>query len=494
MKAAVRARVYLAVLAMISLSACTTPATDRPGPMTITTLASPTITQPHQPVEETTKFGEEPAPGASDQDPHKPMQYYLDVTLAYDAKTLSVLQTISYTNNTGLPISNLPLLLPLAPQEGVFSLESLQIDRGFPGSQVEIGAEQISLLLDPALEPGRHIEISLDYALVLPYGPGALGYTDRQVLLADWFPIIPPYLEGAGWVIHPQGQVGEHRVYPLSNIHLNLCLEPARDDLIIAASVPLLNQESNCYRYSAQDRRNFTLGISPYYVVSTATSDLATVHAYTFPEHSGLAQRAAELAVTAWTTFTDLYGDNQRNFLSIVEADIFDGLETDGMIFLSAWYHQTADPTPQNYFELLVVHETAHQWFYALVHNDQAFEPWLDEALATYSELLFYEVHHPSLIAWWWDFRVGTYQPEGPINAAIYDHSQYRPYVNAIYLRGAQFMQVWRDVLGDAAFFEGIQHYAQSGAGKVRTAEDFFAAFSIPPNMDLSHIMAEFFR
>ena len=35
------------------------------------------------------------------------------------------------------------------------------------------------------------------------------------------------------------------------------------------------------------------------------------------------------------------------------------------------------------------VHEVAHQWFYALVGNNQARDPLLDEALASYAELSY---------------------------------------------------------------------------------------------------------
>ena len=35
---------------------------------------------------------------------------------------------------------------------------------------------------------------------------------------------------------------------------------------------------------------------------------------------------------------------------------------------------------------LILRHETAHQWFYSLVGNDQARDPWLDETLATWAE------------------------------------------------------------------------------------------------------------
>ena len=39
------------------------------------------------------------------------------------------------------------------------------------------------------------------------------------------------------------------------------------------------------------------------------------------------------------------------------------------------------------FIRLITQHETAHQWFYSLVGNDQARDPWLDEALATWSQL-----------------------------------------------------------------------------------------------------------
>ena len=37
---------------------------------------------------------------------------------------------------------------------------------------------------------------------------------------------------------------------------------------------------------------------------------------------------------------------------------------------------------------VVAVHETAHQWFYAMVGDSQARHPWLDEAFATYAEQL----------------------------------------------------------------------------------------------------------
>ena len=100
----------------------------------------------------------------------------------------------------------------------------------------------------------------------------------------------------------------------------------------------------------------------------------------------------------------------------------------------------------------IAVHETAHQWWFGSVGNDQALEPWLDEALATYSERLFYEQNYPDVTAWQ-AFRIDAFTPTGWVDTDIYHGVDFRTYANAVYLRGAQFLQALRGRVGDEAFF-----------------------------------------
>ena len=101
---------------------------------------------------------------------------------------------------------------------------------------------------------------------------------------------------------------------------------------------------------------------------------------------------------------------------------------------------------------MIGVHETAHQWWYARVANDQALEPWLDEAMATYSELLYYQAIYPDLVKWWWSYRVDYFQPAGWVNQRIYDYGGSYPYRDGVYLRGARFLDLVRQKIGDPAF------------------------------------------
>jgi aminopeptidase N len=99
-----------------------------------------------------------------------------------------------------------------------------------------------------------------------------------------------------------------------------------------------------------------------------------------------------------------------------------DGMEYDGLIFLSSDFYKQYNGTARSNLATIGVHEIAHQWWFSLVGNDHALEPWLDEALSTYSERIFYENNYPANISWWWQFRVDYFKPTGYVDGSIYQY------------------------------------------------------------------------
>ena len=122
---------------------------------------------------------------------------------------------------------------------------------------------------------------------------------------------------------------------------------------------------------------------------------------------------------------------------------------------------------PLNNLTILVPHEISHQWFYSLVGNDPAKEPWLDETIATYCESLYFERYHPEHLAWWWSNRVDGFKPEGWVNATIYIPGGYSAYRDAVYLNGAKFMQELRNLTRDDAFFARSKQYPLQNTYKI---------------------------
>jgi aminopeptidase N len=141
----------------------------------------------------------------------------------------------------------------------------------------------------------------------------------------------------------------------------------------------------------------------------------------------------------------------------------------------------------------IAVHETAHQWWFGAVGNDQALEPWLDEALATYSERLFYEQNYPDVTAWQ-TFRIDAFNPTGWMDTDIYHGGDFQTYANAVYLRGAQFLQALRGRMGDEAFFAFLKDYATQMAGQRASTTDFFRIARQHTDTDISDIVSVYFQ
>jgi aminopeptidase N len=142
----------------------------------------------------------------------------------------------------------------------------------------------------------------------------------------------------------------------------------------------------------------------------------------------------------------------------------------------------------------VAAHETAHQWWWEQVANDQALQPWLDEALACYSEHVFFEAADPQLVSWWWTYRIDFYQPQGWVDIPIYAGGGFRPYTNAVYFRGAHFLDDLRKGIGDDAFFGFLQDYLKQQNGKIATTTDFFRILGQHTTTDTTGIVRQYFQ
>jgi aminopeptidase N len=143
---------------------------------------------------------------------------------------------------------------------------------------------------------------------------------------------------------------------------------------------------------------------------------------------------------------------------------------------------------------MVAAHETCHQWWFGKVANDQALHPWMDESLATYCEILFYENYYPELVDWWWFTRVNFYEPTGFIDQDIYTYQGFTPYTNATYRQGARFLEELRTLMGDEAFFAFMRQYSDELKNKVATPQDFFRILRENTSADLEGLISTYFQ
>ena len=446
------------------------PPTDTPLPtleFTATALASPT------------------APSASAR-----TQYTLFALLDYAGREMAVDETVVYTNQTGVALGE--LVMAVEPNlRGGFSLENILLD-GTPLTY-DLNGQRLTVPLPQALAPGAQLTLSMRFRISIPakIREHPYGYDVDQVNLTDWYPFIVPFSNG--WLLHDPTSLGEHLVYDASDFEVNI--RTTQTGVVIAASgVPDAAPNGEWTRYRLMGARTFAFSASDQFLVYDASAGAAQIHAYYYPGYETEGAAILNAATRAIGIFEAKFGPYPYGSLSIVQADLNDGQEYDGLIFLATKFYNEYEGSARSNLVAIGVHEMAHQWWFGLVGNDQAMEPWLDEAMAVYSEAIFYKFIYPNSADWWWNFRVNYFGPSGYVDISIYDAPSFRAYVNAAYLNGANFIEALNYRMGDDDFYRFLQDYtSRYGRGRA-TAADFFAVARQNTTADISDLIASYFR
>jgi hypothetical protein len=413
----------------------------------------------------------------------------------YAAKSAAVIQRIRVPNLAGEPLETLVFDVEPNGFPGAFALQEVKVGET-PVSSYELLDRRLTIALnDRTLEPGCEALIELRFQLSLPRAPegwagrtGYFGYTDRQLNLGRWLPVVA-YRQNGDWVVHETLAIGEQSVAEVADWLVTVQVMNAPEGTIIVAPGDATRPTADSERFALLPARDFALSISDQFEKrSVTTSNGIAIDLYSLGDtmvqtDRGLAdgaEHALEVSARSLEIFSSLFGDYLYDKLVVVEGDFADGMEFSGLIFVGASWFRNWNGTPQSYLTIITTHEVAHQWWYASVGSDQATTPWLDEALATYSELIFYQEAYPDLGDWWWQFRVYTYVPAGftdiqPVSSGVYRFDDVRAYINAVYLRGAQMLDQLRADMGTEAFFDWLAAYAAGGRERIATPDTLWA-------------------
>lgn len=417
---------------------------------------------------------------------YRPTQagYRIEADLDYWGHSLQAREQLVFTNTLGLPLTDLLLNVPPNHFAGAFALSSLTVNGGPAVYALE--GTSLRVTLPDALPPGQAVMLEMAFSVTPPYmrvgsifGGGSVGYSENAFNAGNWHPVLAPYRADEGWQATPWHPVGDPYVTDMGAYVVEIHTSP---DVTVVGPGAVENwPDEGRWRFTIPSARTFAFAASHRYESATETAYGVTVASYYYPEHQTTGQLALANAAASVRLFSDLYGPYPYPDLRIAETDFSGGQEFSGFMLFGSGTHQgylDAGGGPRTILFTLIPHETAHQWWYGVVGNDQAREPWLDEAFAKYSEQLFYEHFYPDHADWRWGWMGMAGRRPASLEVTIYDYSNEHAYKDRVYLTGALFLAQLRQALGDDAFFDFIQaHYRQS-ANRITTTGEFLTLLS----------------
>ncbi len=409
------------------------------------------------------------------------VRHEINATIDLAQNEISVLQDLRFRNDTASPLEELLLLVEANRRAG--SVEVQRVVAGETSLHFTLEGRSLMVRLPGVLQPGDTVELSLAFKLYVPPFEtddylGWLGHNQRQMNLGNWLPVVAPWRDG-NWLVNEAADLGEHTAQDPAEWQVQVDVENASEDVVLAGPGLVTEVDDWRWQIELQASRDFSLSIDArFQLTETELADGTQLEVYSLtnsPDALAAAAWALDVTRRSVERFSALYGPFPLKRLAVVEGDFPDGMEFSGLVFVSRDWFESWEGNPASYLTVITAHEVAHQWWYGSVANDQAGEPWLDEALATYSEYLLLESDFPDLLDWWWEWRVDRFAPGGYVDSDIYEFANRRDYINAVYLRGARMLHELRQDLSDDAFFDWLRRHAEQGAGNIVTEEDFWS-------------------
>ncbi|MGC9520644.1 MAG: M1 family metallopeptidase [Anaerolineae bacterium] len=423
----------------------------------------------------------------------------MEIALDVAQRHMHVIQHVLLANGSRDRWQEIVFAVQPAHVPGVFELTEARVTTRRHRGEATTTLDGIMLHvgLPAPLSPGEPVSLTLSYAMHVPaiepttwLPEGNLGAGDRVYQAGDWHPTLVPYRDGEGWAQWTYHRVGDPTCYPIANYDVRITA-PAG---VVIAAPGRASQEGTKRRYQLDRARCFAFLASPDYVRIDDSVDGIPLQAYYLPESAESARALLEVTTQAIRLYSRLYGPYPTDGLVIAQNAYRGSMEYTGLISMSDQAYASHDGSPRSQLVSLTAHEVAHQWWYGAVGNDQVHEPWLDESLAKYSELLFYERYHPEPTDWWWDTQIHRFEPEGALDRAIYDFDDTLTYIRQLYGLGALFMQDLRELMGDEAFFEFLRDYRRSGEGRLVNGNVFFTTLDAHVTGDASPIITRYFN
>lgn len=398
-------------------------------------------------------------PGSVDRTSlHLRATYSTTLRLSYSSRSFRVHSAATITNTSGGPIDRVELNTAVA----------------------RLGGMRVT----SALVDGTSVTAKVsDQTIVVPLG-GVLPDGATTVVRVKYTATLRTSLSGSSWLFtKANGIVNAYRWLPWVS-RATPFDRPNHGDPFVTPSSPLVrvtvitdrplvvvttgdrtfrSADRLTQRFEARDVRDMTLAAAPDFKTRTTTVGDTTIR-YVYRSATN-AQATLDAAVNAFRRIQERLGDYPYPDFKVVQSAGGYGMEAPRMI----WIPYGVSSANLRY---LVAHETAHQWFYGLVGNDQARQPFADEAAADFIARFVTSTKRSSRC------------PTGRLDLSIYKYTA-ACYYEKVYIQGGNVLDAARRAMGSTAFWGALRAYVAANRHGIVTNRTLLTALDEATPIDL---------
>ena len=421
-------------------------------------------------------------------------EYRIIMELDTSARRLNGKQRVTFPNHTGANLEEIVFrLYPNLPQYGgTISVGPVWVDGERRTASLRADDTSLAVPLGRPLAPESSVTLELIFDVQIPEKGSEytlFGKSQGIWSLPDAYPLLAVH-DGSAWHEDVAPAHGDAVFAAAAMYDVTVTLPPTQTLVTTGAvlSETLDLDGRRTYRISGGPLREFAFLASDQYQMAETTAYGIVLRSYYLPGDDAAGQATLNAAAAALRSYQDAFGPYPFGEMIVAEAPLLHyGMEYPGLNLIGAelYRDQRAE------LEDRVVHEIAHQWWYAQVGNDQVNTPWLDEGLAEYSMSIYYrqvfgEARANTLVnqRWLVPYQVAV---ENEYDAVVNQPSSAFTweYEVIVYAKAALFFNALHQDVGDDTFKAILHEYVSRYRWGIATPDSFLEVAESVSGRDL---------
>ncbi len=310
----------------------------------------------------------------------------IDGTLTYITRTdKDVVEFNLYANaykeNAKFPVVENEDILKAYPEGtsyGGIDINSVSVNQ--KNADYELIGEDLNILRVPlSASNDMRAEVEIAFTTHIPHSITRLGINLGKVNLGDFFPVACVYGD-SGYYECTYSPFGDPYYSEACDYEISLTVPSVYT--VASSGFPVSTEtggENTTYSFTLSGGRDFAFALGKDFAVTVKETDHASVYYYSTEENV----KMAELAASCIDYFSEIFGEYPYKTYSVAEVGFLEGgMEYSGLSLIS-------ESLSSDEKFLAIIHETAHEWWHAVVGNNQIEDAYLDEGLAEYSTYLY---------------------------------------------------------------------------------------------------------